>query len=225
MGRLIEKEGISLEEEDATDLSAIFNEVGPTVNKSYPPDSPQRNLLGSTVEVQQPEKQGQMRWHPLVVRFALNLKYVPTSAYRAIRQGGIINLPSERTLSDYTHLTSAHSGVQIEFIEHFKYMLQGLVSSPELRLCALSMDEMKINSALVFSKRSGSLGGFVDLGSANRDMERLVDDDTVYSTNGRLVDRMLVFMARAVFKPTLVVAVAHYPSLNLSGKYAKPFCY
>ena len=167
----------------------------------------------------------QMKWHPLVVRFALNLKYVPTSAYRAIRQGGIINLPSERTLSDYTHWTSAHSGVQIEFIEHFKYMLQGLVSSPELRLCALSMDEMKINSALVFSKRSGSLGGFVDLGSANRDMERLVDDDTVYSTNGRLVDRMLVFMARAVFKPTLAVAVAHYPSLNLSGKYAKPFCY
>ena len=104
-------------------------------------------------------------------------------------------------------------------------MLEGEVSSPELRLCALSMDEMKINSGLVFSKRSGSLVGLVDLGSANRDMERLVDDDTVYSTNGRLADQRLVFMARAVFKPSLAVAVAHYPSLNLSGKYAKPFCY
>ena len=102
VGRLIEKEGISLEEEDATDLSAIFNEVGPTVNKSYPPDSLQRIFWDQQMKYNNLKDKGQMRWHPIVVRFALNLKYVSTSAYRAIRQGGIINLPSERTLSDYT---------------------------------------------------------------------------------------------------------------------------
>ncbi len=99
-----------------------------------------------------------MKWHPLVVQFALNLKYMSTSAYRAVHQSGIINLPSERTLSDYTHWASAHSGVQVEFIEHFT--LESDVSSPAQRQCALSMDEMKIKSRLVFSKRTGS---FVDL--------------------------------------------------------------
>ena len=37
--------------------------------------------------------------------------------------------------------------------------------------CALSMDEMKTKAGLVFSKRNGTLVGFTDLGSANRDIE------------------------------------------------------
>ena len=85
-------------------------------------------------------------------------------------------------------------------------------------MCALSMDEMKIKSELVFSKRTGSLVGFVDLGSANRDMERLIAGDTADSTSGRLANHVFVFMARAVFKPSLAVPIAHYPTLNLSGK-------
>ena len=71
---------------------------------------------------------------------------------------------------------------------------------------------------LVANSTKISLVGFVDLGSANRDMERLIADDMADSTNGRLADHVFVFMARAVFKPTLAVPIAHYPSLNLSGK-------
>jgi hypothetical protein len=80
------------------------------------------------------------------------------------------------------------------------------------------MDEMKIKSGLVFSKRTGSLVGFVDLGGANRDIERLMMDDTTDSSNGRLADQVFVFMARAVFKPSLKVPIAHFPSLKLSGE-------
>ena len=81
------------------------------------------------------------------------------------------------------------------------------------------MDEMKIKSGLVFSKRSGSLVGFIDLGSVNRDMERLTTDDmTANSSNGQLAKQIFVFMARAVFHPSLAVPVAHYPSLNLTGE-------
>ena len=39
-----------------------------------------------------------MRWHPLVKKFALNLKHLSTSAYQAVHENGVINLPSERTL-------------------------------------------------------------------------------------------------------------------------------
>ena len=35
----------------------------------------------------------------------------------------------------------------------------------------LLMDEMKIKSGLVFNKHSGTLVGFVDLGSVNRDID------------------------------------------------------
>ena len=80
--------------------------------------------------------------------------------------------------------------------------------------CAVSVDEMKIKSGLVFDKHSGYLTGFIDLGDVNRDMEELLDLD---DNSSRLADQALVFMARSVFKPSLAVPVAHYFSSNLRG--------
>ena len=128
---LIEKEGISLEENDAADISTIFREVNSTVDKSFPPDTPQRIFWDQQKAYNSLKDKRQMKWHPVVVRFALNLRYMSTSAYRAVCQSGFINLPSERTLSDYTHWTSAHNGVQLEFIEHFKSILEDGISSPQ----------------------------------------------------------------------------------------------
>ena len=81
------------------------------------------------------------------------------------------------------------------------------------------MDEIKIKSGLIFSKRSGSLVGFIDFRSVNRNMEWLATDDmTANSSNGHLAKQIFVFMARAVFHPSLAVPVAHYPSLNFTGE-------
>ena len=65
---------------------------------------------------------------------------------------------------------------------------------------------MKIKHGLVFSKR------IVDLGN---DIEQLAADDSHHS-QGQLADQMLLSMARAV---TLVVPVAHFPSLCLMSMY------
>ena len=107
-----------------------------------------------------------------MIRFALNLKYLSSTAYRAVQ---LIILPSERTLSDYTHWAIPHTGVQLEFIEQFQSLLQKEVPSGQHQ-CALSMDEMKIKSGLVFNKSTGGLSGFVDLSASNNDMEQAVVD-------------------------------------------------
>ena len=60
----------------------------------------------------------------LAYRFALNLKYMSTSAYKAVRQSGILHLPSERTLADYTHWSSSHAGLQLEYIQRYHNMLE-----------------------------------------------------------------------------------------------------
>ena len=91
---------------------------------------------------------------PLVVRFALNLKYLASSVYRTVRQSGIISLPSERTLADDTHWTHPHAGAKLEF-EQFHILLL-TDSSTDLFHSALNMDEMKIKSRLVF-KHTGCL--------------------------------------------------------------------
>lgn len=155
-----------------------------------------------------------MRWHPLSIRFALNLKYLSTSAYKAMRQSGIINLPSERTLSDYTHWTTPHAGVQKEYIEEFVQLMDA--TSCVQKHCCLSMDEMKIRSSLVFNKHTGKLVGFVDLGSVNREIELLVNGGS--EPKRVLADHLFVFMVRAVFKPSLSLPIAHYFSSNLKGK-------
>ena len=154
----------------------------------------------------------QMRWHPLAVRFALNIKYLSTSAYKAMRQSGIIHLPSERTLRDYTHWSSVHSGVQIEYIEDFSKMLDDVPCRQ--RHCALCMDEMTIKSGLVFDKISGTIVGFTDLGSVNHDIECVVRGENYARP---LADHAFAFLARSIFKPSLSSTVAYYFSSNLAG--------
>ena len=45
----------------------------------------------------------QMRWHPCMVHWCLNLKLLSSAAYHSLRTSGFLTLPSERTLRDYSH--------------------------------------------------------------------------------------------------------------------------
>ena len=160
-----------------------------------------------------------------MVRFALNLKYLSGTAYRAINQSGIIHLPSERTLFDYSHWVKVHTGVQLQFVERFWGLLQEDVSCGHHH-SAISLDEMKLKSGLVFQKHTNILVGFVNLSSSSRDIELVVSNDekSVASkpskaTEPLLADQVLVFMARAIFKPSLSMPVAHYYTNNLTGKF------
>ena len=157
--------------------TALVSEVAPLVETRFAMSTPQRIFWEQQVKYNNLKEKRQMRWHPFVFRFALNLKYLSTSAYKAMRRSGIINLPSERTLSDYTHWMKPHTGVQLEFIEDFDRMLADVPCGQ--RHCAVTMDEMKIKSGLVFDKHNGTLVGFIDLGEVNRDIERAITDDEV----------------------------------------------
>ena len=215
----IEKESIALQPQDNADLVQVVREVAPLVEERFSENSAQRIFWQQQEVYNKLQNKRSMRWHPLVLRFALNLKYMSTSAYRAVRESGIINLPSERTLYDYTHWSSPHSGVQLEYIQE----LHGLLSEslpPHQHHCALSMDEMKIKSGLVFSKHSGRLVGFVDLG-VNEDIEKVVTgEQDEPKSEKQLASQTFVLMARSIFKPSLSVTIAHYFSCNLKGMCA-----
>ena len=83
--------------------------------------------------------------------------------------------------------------------------------------CCLSMDEMALKSGLVFNKHTGTLCGFADLGSVNHDIEVAVSGEDE-SQPDKLAQQVFVFLARAVFTPSLSVPVAHYFSTSLKGK-------
>ena len=94
---------MSFQDDDVVDISQVMADVSPVVESTFPIDS-QRRIFGEQQRKYSVIKdKRQIRRHPLVVRFALNLRYYSGAAYRAIRQSGSIHFPSERTLFDYTH--------------------------------------------------------------------------------------------------------------------------
>ena len=102
------------------------------------------------------------RYHPQVIRFALSIHSKSPSAYRELRDSGALVLPSERVLRDYKNYFKPKAGINKENVES----LCGKTSSfsPVQRYVAVVMDEMKVQSNLVFDKVSGDLVGFIDLG-------------------------------------------------------------
>ena len=95
----MERDGVQLSQADADDVSAVVKELSQSVEDNFPEESPQRIFWNQQKQYTQLKDKRQMRWHPLVVRFALNLKYMSTSAYKAVRQSGVMSVPSEHTLS------------------------------------------------------------------------------------------------------------------------------
>ena len=148
--------GVYLQESDTSDVHSLITDVSSVVKEQYPPETPQRIFWDQQVHYNSLKNPKQMRWHPFMIRFALNVKYLSSAAYRALRESGVIHLPSERTLADYTHWVTPHSGVQLEYIEKFKRQLDDLPEGQRQSAC-LSMDEMKIKSGLVFDKHRGTL--------------------------------------------------------------------
>lgn len=54
------------------------------------------------------------RWHPLFIRWCLNIMLTSSKTYDIIRESGFITLPSKRTLRDYTHWFKSEVGFQDE---------------------------------------------------------------------------------------------------------------
>ena len=56
----------------------------------------------------QTREQRQLRSHPMIIKWCLNLKFLSSGAYGALRS--VLSLPSERTLRDYTHWIDSSPG-------------------------------------------------------------------------------------------------------------------
>lgn len=109
----------------------------------------------------------QMRWHPVMVRWCLNLKMLSSAAYHALCTSGFMRLPSERTLHDYTHYVKSKTGFQSAVDEQL-IQEANLANIPDwMKYIVILCDEMKIKENLVYDKHSTEVVGFVDLGSFN----------------------------------------------------------
>ena len=108
-----------------------------------------------------------IRYHPMIIRYCLNLVAKSPSAYEEIpydeKHGtGFLILPSQWRLRDYCNYIKPERGYLIKIINELCLKTASL--NDVERNVIITFDEMKIQDNLVWDKHSGELIGFVDLG-------------------------------------------------------------
>lgn len=216
---LIDNDGMEFMEDEDSDINALMAEVSEEVKA--------RNYFQKVFWEQQRKynelcDKRRMRWHPLMIRFALNLKYLSSSAFRAV--GNYIALPSSRTLNDYTHVFSVEEGVNYNLIERLKEDMKFDTCDDSEKLISIMFDEMKIKSGLVFNKVSGRMAGFVDLGKINSELDALLYslETSTDIKSDKLAGSMLVLMVRLLRRPSFTFPIAQFPTASLSGHKLYP---
>ena len=199
IAELTQQQGDSIDPILHGDLLTIMNENYDQIKQAYPEGSFARLFWEEQLKAASVKDPRQIRWHPLMIKWCLNLKLISSAAYHTVRTSGFLRLPSERTLRDYTHYFKSQPGFQPELNQHLQKEIRINSLPQSKRYVALLIDEMKIKEDLVYDKHTGQIIGFVsvgDLGDILSDMERRC---TANSPQLPVSNHILVLMVRGIF--------------------------
>ena len=141
-----------------------------------------------------------IRWHPLIVRWALYLHHRSSGAYETLRKSGVIQLPTSRTLRDYRHLSTSHPGFSAIADQQLLELIQQVRPSNLAKYVLIIMDEMYIKEGLVYNKATGALIGFSDLGGVIQQLDDYKQSlSTDVPSSRPIAKTMFVMMVRGVF--------------------------
>eukprot|EP00731_Ephydatia_muelleri_P018846 Em0011g886a len=210
-----EDNGTEVDAETHDDLKSIVVDYSATVVGSYPPDSLERIFWEQQEKTALVKNARSMKWHPLMIRWCLYLRHISGKAYEAMRRSGILKLPTQRTLKDYTYFTSTTIGFSVE-VDRQLMDAAKLSSCAEYEKCViLVMDEVHIKEDLVFDKRNGNLLGFTSLGDINDKLMGLEQFVAGEETKD-LATSMLVIMVRGLFN-RFCFPYAQFATTSLTG--------
>uniref|UniRef100_A0A8W8M802 Transposable element P transposase-like RNase H domain-containing protein n=1 Tax=Magallana gigas TaxID=29159 RepID=A0A8W8M802_MAGGI len=140
-----------------------------------------------------------MRWHPMMIRFAIYLRCQSSRAYESLRESGVLRLPNQATLRDYTNFIQPKSGFHAEAFQELKKVAKDL-SSEKKNVCLLR-DEMKVKSDLVYDRRSEQVIRFT-----NPETWTFDEDETK-----RIATHVLVFMVIGIIS-NIKISIGHFPT-------------
>lgn len=141
--QLTQQQGDDVDTNLNADLLGIMNENHEQIKQAYPEGSFARLFWEQQLKAASVKDARQVRWHPLMIKWCLNLKLISSAAYHSVRSSGFLRLPSERTLRDYTHYFKSQAGFQPDLNQqlHKEAAIDSLPESK--RYIALLIDEIK----------------------------------------------------------------------------------
>ena len=150
LANAIEQQGVDVGSSLDDDLHSIMVHCSHVeASRRFFPET----LLAAVTECSIKEEPKGMKWHPMMIRWCLYLRHHSGQTYEALRDSGVISLPSQRTLRDYTHCVQARSGFSAEVDEHLSAAMKLASCEDHEKLVVLLLDEMHVRENLVFEHR------------------------------------------------------------------------
>ena len=205
--------GVIVDDSLHQDLSSVMNEHNDSIEKQFPEGTFRGLFWQEQLKAAKVKDARQMRWHPTMIKWCLNLKLLSSSAYHSLRTGGFIKLPSERTLREYTHYFKSKTGFQAEVDQMLTEEVSLHGSSEWQSYLVILFDEMKVRESLVYDKHTCELIGFTKLGDLNDQLDLLERSDVEHPT---IANHILGVMVRGVFT-SLRFPYAHFPTTDTTG--------
>lgn len=212
----IEEGSVEVDETIHYDVQDIATSKTQDVTAAFPEDSFQRLFWEQQMAARDKKNPRSMRWHPLMIKWCLYLRYVSGKSYEILRDSGCIKLPSKRTLRDYTHCITATSGFSSDVDRYLLKLLSIRDFQDFQKNFALIMDEMYIKEDLVYNKVTGALVGFANLGDINSHLLQFQCSLDSNKKQEKLAKTMIVFMVRGLFSDFKFPYV-QFPCAELTG--------
>ena len=200
---LIEVNGVTTSEDLNTALKGSLEELKIKASEDFPEGSSLNLLFNEELKQTNCKSASQMRRHPLMIRWCLGLYHTSPCAYEFIKKSCFFKLPHKSTLLDYSIYATPQTGFNPETIQKL-YEEADLDNIREHeRNVSLLFDEMKIHTELIYSKSTGKLIAFVEMGNINTEMELLerkcLAEKEDKSKEKELATHSLAFMVRGIY--------------------------
>ena len=75
-----------------SDLQSIVNENNQNIHKFHPEGTFKRLFWEQQVAALEQKDARTMKWHPMMIRWCLHLKLIPTAAYSSLQSSGLLKL-------------------------------------------------------------------------------------------------------------------------------------
>lgn len=213
---IMQQQGDTLDPDLNSDFVSIMNSNSDRINASYPEGSFARLFWEEQLKAASVKDPRLMRWHPVMIKWCLNLKLISSAAYHCLHTSGFVKLPSERTLRDYTHFFKNQPGFYPDLNLQLKKEA-AIESLPQSKhYVSLVVDEMKIREDLVYDKNSGHIIGLTslgDIGDLLSEMEQKCQGNTTHPPVSQYI---LVLMVRGIFLK-LEFPYAHFATRGITA--------
>lgn len=148
IAKLTAVNGIDVGEELDADLASIMDTESEKVCSAFAEGSFQHLFWKQQMEARSATSPQQRRWHPLLIKWCLNLRMISSAAYHNLRTSGMLILPSERTLRDYSNVVKSGEGYQMGVLHQlYDEARMGLDEIPVHRqFVGIAVDEIYIKS-------------------------------------------------------------------------------